>query len=75
MAEMDLNQDKVSVPLLMLHRDQGLCPCESGQHNPIFLPTHPTCINVSSFSLTLAEVGQSLLGETEARSQPGPPAH
>lgn len=41
------------------------------------LPTHPTCMNASSFSLTrsLAEVGQSLLGETEAQRQPGPPAH
>lgn len=72
-----LNQDKLSVPLLVPHRDRGLCPSESGQHIPMSLPTHPTCMNVSSFSLTrgLAEAGQSLLGETEAQSQPGSPAH
>lgn len=62
MAEMDLNQDEISVPLLMLHRDQALCPCESGQHIPMSLPTHPTCMNFFSFSLTrgLAEVGHFL---------------
>lgn len=72
-----LNQDKISVPLLVPHRDRGLCPCESGQHISMSLPTHPTCMNVSSFSLTwgLAGAGQSLLGETEAQSQPGSPAH
>lgn len=72
-----LNQDKGSVPLLVPHRDQGLCPCEGGQHIPMSLPTHPTCINVSNFSLIqgLAEAGQSLLGETEAQSQPGSPTH
>lgn len=64
MARVALNQDKVSVPLLMRHRDQRLCSCGSGQH--LFLLTHLTCMNVSSFSLTrgLAErLGNHFLGK------------
>lgn len=80
-AGVDFNQDKISVPVLVpvlvLPRHQGLCSFESGQHIPMSLPTHPTCMNVPSFSLTrgLAGTEQSLLRETEARSQPGSPAH